>query len=227
MPEIVKEASRSVVVVTVHDAKGDDLALGSGFFVTADGFLVTNFHVIDGASSASVETADGDIYDAVFVADSDKRKDLVVLKIKALNLPISRLGDSDNIAVGQHVIAIGNPLGVLPGSVSDGIVSAVRQLEGYKVIQTTAPISPGSSGGPLLNDLGQVVGITEGGFKGQNLNIAIPINYLKPLLPSVRLDQMKILADFKVNALKVAKAEEPEKTPAAPTRLRMPSLDGA
>jgi hypothetical protein len=163
--------------------------------VKPEGIIVTNYHIIKGAHAASVRTSDGDMYDDVFVVDTDKRKDLAVLRIKALNLTTSKLGDSDTIEVGQHVIAIGNPMG-LTGSVSDGIVSAVRQAEGYKVIQTTAPISPGSSGGPLLNDLGEVIGVTFANLGGQSLNLAIPINYAKPIIQFGENRRPMTLAEF-------------------------------
>jgi serine protease Do len=179
--DVAKQHSIEIVQIIAHDKQGKDRGTGSGFIVKSEGVIVTNYHVIDGAYSASVKIANGDIYDGAFIIDADKRKDLAILKIKALNLPVARLGDSDKIEVGQHVIAIGNPLG-LTNSVSDGIISAIRQVEGYKVIQLTAPISPGSSGGPLLNDAGEVIGVTFAGLGGQNLNLAIPINYAKPII---------------------------------------------
>ena len=102
--------------IVTQDRNGRNLGTGSGFIVKPEGVVVTNYHVIEGAHSASIKTADGDIYDGAFVVDADRRKDLAILKIKALNLPVVKLGDSDKIEVGQHVIAIGNPLG-LTGSV--------------------------------------------------------------------------------------------------------------
>lgn len=205
--EVAKQHSKSIVLIVAQDKNGRELVTGSGFIVKPEGTIVTNCHVIIGAYAASVRTADGDIYDAVFVADTDKRKDLAVLKIKALNLPTSKLGDSDRIEVGQHVIAIGNPMG-LTGSVSDGIVSAIRQVEGYKIIQTTAPISPGSSGGPLLNDLGEVIGVTFANVEGQNLNLAIPINYAKPILQFAENNRLMTLAEFNSADLKSAPASQ-------------------
>jgi S1-C subfamily serine protease len=193
--EVAKQHSRSIVQIVTQDRSGRTLVTGSGFIVKPEGVVVTNYHVIQGAHAASIKTADGDIYDGAFVVDADKRKDLAILKIKALNLPVVKLGDSDKIDVGQHVIAIGNPLG-LTGSVTDGIISAIRQVEGYKVIQLTAPISPGSSGGPLLNDLGEVIGVTFAGLGGQNLNLAIPINYAKPLIQFGENSKLVSLEEF-------------------------------
>ena len=193
--DVAKQHSRSIVQIFAQDRDGKEIATGSGFIVKPEGVVVTNYHVIERAHTASVKTADGDIYDGALVVDADKRKDLVILRIKALNLPVAQLGDSDKIEVGQHVIAIGNPLG-LTGSVSDGIVSAIRQVEGYKVIQLTAPISPGSSGGPLLNDFGEVIGVTFAGLGGQNLNLAIPINYVKPLVQFGENNRLVPIAEF-------------------------------
>lgn len=193
--EIAKQHSKSIVQIVAQDRKGNPLGAGSGFIVKSEGVILTNYHVIKGAHTASVKTADGDIYDGALVMDSDRRKDLVLLRIKAMNLPVAKLGDSDKVEVGQHVIAIGNPMG-LTGSVSDGIVSAIRQLEGFKVIQLTAPVSPGSSGGPLLNDFGEVIGVTFADLGGQNLNLAVPINYAKPLIQFAENNRLVSIAEF-------------------------------
>ncbi len=211
---VAKKESATVVEITVFDQDGKVLSSGSGFIVRADGVLVSNNHVIDGASSASVTLPNGDIFDDVTLLDSDKRRDLVLLKIKALNLLVSRLGDSDAVDVGQHVIAIGNPEGLVR-SVSDGIVSAMRQADGFKVIQVTAPVSPGSSGGPLFNDDGQVIGVTSGAMDGQNLNLAVPINYLKPLLLDIDRRTAQTLAAYNAGRLKTAKAPDASTTKTA------------
>jgi S1-C subfamily serine protease len=215
--EVAKRESDSVVTITLRDKSGAFLQSGSGFIVRSNGVVITNFHVIDGAFEASIKTFNGDIYDAVFVVDTDKRKDLAILRIKALNLPVVMLGDSDKIEVGEHVIAIGTPLGFLTQSVSDGIVSAVRQFEGYKMIQTTAPVSPGSSGGPLLNDQGEAIGVTAGQFVGQNLNLAVPINYVKPLILALDVNQQKTLADFNAGSLKTAPPKGATHAPSSAT----------
>lgn len=204
---VAKNASATVVEITTYDKDHKALASGSGFVVRADGVVASNNHVIDGAYAASIALPNGDVYDDVAVLDSDKRRDLVVLKIKALNLQVSRLGDSDTLDVGQHVIAIGNPEG-LARSVSDGIISAIRQGDGFRVIQTTAPISHGSSGGPLLDDVGRVIGITFGALDdGQNLNLVLPINYLKPILLEVDRRTSQTLAAYNAGHYKTAKAE--------------------
>jgi S1-C subfamily serine protease len=201
---VAKKESTSVVEIMTADQTGKPLGNGSGFIVRADGILLTNHHVIDGASTASVTLANGDIYDDITVLDSDKRRDLALIKIKALNLPVSQIGDSDALEIGQHVIAIGNPEG-LARSVSDGIISAFRQGDGFRVIQTTAPISHGSSGGPLMNDSGQVIGITYAALmEGQNLNLAVPINYVKAMLQEVDRHAAQTLLAYNSGRLKSA-----------------------
>ncbi|MGD0199199.1 MAG: trypsin-like peptidase domain-containing protein [Bryobacteraceae bacterium] len=224
LPELARSVSPSVVAIATRDQNGNFLGQGTGFVVAPDGLIATNFHVVDGAYAASVILANGDIYDAVFVADADRRKDLVLIKIKALNLRPAKLGDSDAIQIGQHVVTVGNPSG-LAGSVSDGIMSGVRQLVGMKILQITAPISPGSSGGPLLNDAGEVIGVTQATLAGQNLNFAVPVNYLKPLINFLNQSQLTTLAAFNAGALKSA-AAKPAK-PKADQSASNTTLDGA
>ncbi|HEX7358848.1 MAG TPA: trypsin-like peptidase domain-containing protein, partial [Bryobacteraceae bacterium] len=145
--DIARAVRPSVVVITTQDQGGNPLEQGSGFIVASDGLIATNVHVVDGAYSATVELENGDVYDSVWVVAFDRRRDLALIRIKALNLHPVRLGDSDNLKVGEHITAIGNPSG-LTDTVSDGILSAQRQVDGITLLQVTAPISPGSSGGP-------------------------------------------------------------------------------
>jgi hypothetical protein len=171
--------------VVVSDKGGNGIAEGSGFLVSRDGKLVTNYHVIENAASAIVKFPNGAFYAVQGVLGTDKVKDLAVLKLSGTDFPFLPLGDSGKVQVGETVVAIGNPL-ALEATVSNGIVSAVRELEGedrLRVIQTTAPISPGSSGGVLLNLKGEVVGVTTFHLvSGQNLNFAVPADYIRPLL---------------------------------------------
>lgn len=180
---IATEQGRTVVYIATQSKIGLNIGTGSGFLVSKDGLLVTNFHVTEDAHVAVVKLSNGDVYDSIGVINIDPRKDIAVLKIKAQNLPYVSLGDSDTLNVGEKVIAIGNPAG-LEQTVSDGVISGIRKSEeGLKIIQISAPISPGSSGGPLFNSKGKVIGITTATIEGaQNLNFAIPINYLKPLI---------------------------------------------
>lgn len=226
LPELARLVSPSVVLITTRDQEGNPLGQGSGFIVSSDGLIATNLHVIEGASAASVQISNGDIYDTVLVADVDRRRDLALLSIKALNLHPAKLGDSEKLQVGQHVATVGNPSG-LAGSLSDGIISAIRQVEGMTLLQITAPISHGSSGGPLLNDSGEVIGFTRGAIEGQNLNIAVPVNYLKPLITFLNRAVLTTLADFNVGNLRAsaesAKTEQPKTEQYAKSAL----MDGA
>jgi len=169
--------------------------IGSGFIIREDGVIVTNAHVVAGASNVSIAMRDGKTYPAKLVG-VDETNDLAVVKIDAKNLPVSQLGTSGDLLVGEWVIAIGNPFGFVLGnsepSVSVGVVSAVgRNLTGrgegggvyLDMIQTDAAINPGNSGGPLVNALGQVIGVNSsiyspsGGSVG--LGFAIPIDRTK------------------------------------------------
>jgi S1-C subfamily serine protease len=208
LPDVARAVSPSVVLIVTSDKNGNPLAEGSGFVVDSNGLIATNLHVIKGAYSASVTLPNGDTYDSVWVADADARKDLALIQIKAVGLTPVRLGDSDAVQVGQHVVAVGNPSG-LANSVSDGIVSAVRQGEGMRLLQITAPISGGSSGGPLLNDGAEVIGVTYKTVEGsQNLNFAVPTNYLKPMVRFLDRSRMQTLPEFNVGSLKSAETQE-------------------
>jgi serine protease Do len=176
----------------VYQQKGG----GTGFVIREDGLIATNRHVVDSTqASYSVVTSDGKTYDATVVA-RDPMADLAVIKINAKGLQVADLGDSDQLVLGQQVIAVGNALGQYQSSVTAGVVSGIgrvitagdnagssEKLEG--VIQTDAAINPGNSGGPLLNLSGQVVGInTAVDQQGQSIGFAIPINSVKSALDS-------------------------------------------
>ena len=166
-------------VVTVHTASGH----GSGVIVDSTGIVVTNLHVIENETDLEVVLANGDIYDDIAVVDVDQRRDLVVLKLKAYNLVPAAMGDSDDIRVGDRVVLVGSPEG-FDSTVSEGVISAIRDTgAGYSVIQTSAPASPGSSGGGMFNAYAELVGIvTSQARQGQNLNFAVPFNYARGLL---------------------------------------------
>jgi len=184
IPAIAQAAKGAVVSVIVSDKDGSPVAQGSGFLVSKDGRIVTNYHVIREGHSAIVKLPDG----AFFVVDGmlafDKTRDIAIIKAHGENFHTVPLGDSSRVQVGDEIVAIGNPLS-LESTVSNGIVSGVRAIgeEGGKLLQITAPISPGSSGGPLFNMAGEVVGITSMYLiGGENLNFALPINDAKQLL---------------------------------------------
>ncbi len=181
--EIYTKCSPAVVYVTVYDAYGNRLQSGSGFFIDSAGTLVTNYHVIQGGSSAKVTTIDNQTYDITGVFDYDILNDIALLKVNGDNFPVLTVSD-DTVAAGDTVYAIGSPLG-LSNTISSGIVSnASRIYNNVNYIQVTAPISSGSSGGALINAYGSVIGITSGALYSdssvsQNLNLAVPITNLK------------------------------------------------
>ena len=174
--DVVKRSSDAVVLIVISDSAGQETALGSGFIISADGEIVTNYHVIKEAHSAIVKLSNGAFFPVSGVLASAADKDLAIIKVNGKNLPYLQLGEIDKLHVGDHVVAIGSPLG-LEGTVSDGIVSAIRDVSNQKWIQTTAPVSHGNSGGPLLDMSNHVVGVITWGVNlelGQNLNFAAP-----------------------------------------------------
>lgn len=162
---------------------------GSGVIITADGYIVTNNHVIEDASSVTVRLSDGTEYSAVIVG-KDSQTDLAVLKIDAKDLQSALLGDSSKLTVGESAIAIGNPLGELGGTVTEGIISALdREItidgETMSLLQTSAAINPGNSGGGLFNLYGELIGIVNAKSSGsdiEGLGFAIPINTAKEVI---------------------------------------------
>lgn len=181
-PREIAARSRPAVVVIRAMNSGDVVGQGSGFIVSADGTLVTNRHVIEDADRLQVELASGEVYDNVFLVSDDARRDLAILRIPAANLPTLPLADDQELAVGDAVYVMGNPLG-LDGTFSNGLLSAKRTFEGVSLIQITAPISPGSSGGPVLNAQGEVVAVATLMMReGQNLNMAVPARYAAGLI---------------------------------------------
>ena len=187
-PQVIQNVLPSVVGVNVETMMG--AGSGSGIIFSDDGYIVTNQHVIDGAMSVKVKLSDATEYDATIVGQ-DARTDLAVLKINAQNLPAATIGDSDQLVQGEGVLVIGNPLGeTLSGSTTQGIISALgREIEiDGKImhyIQTDAAINPGNSGGALVNQAGQVVGVTSAKISetsAEGLGFAIPINEAIPVI---------------------------------------------
>ena len=194
---IAKKAFGSTVLLVMEDANGQPLSLGSGFFVGA-GEIASNLHVVEGAVRGYAKLVGQKTkHDLEGITAVDPRRDLVVLKIAVADPPVLPLGNSDAIQVGEPVYAVGNPQG-LEGTFSQGVVSSIREVGTDKLLQITAPISPGSSGGPVLNGKGEVIGVSVATFRGgQNLNFAIPSNYLKLLLEEA--GSAKPLAQAKTN----------------------------
>jgi len=179
--DIIKDASPSVVKIVVYDITGTKRGEASGFFI-ARGKIVTNAHVVDGAYSAEVHSL-LNRYEQITISKRDNDVDLALLTVNGVEEPSMALADTGELRPGQRVLAIGNPLGLVR-TVTDGLISAVRGVPGVlQIIQISAPISPGSSGGPLLNLRGEVIGVTSAGMsEGQNLNFAIGIETLKQFL---------------------------------------------
>ena len=171
---------------------------GSGFILTPDGYIVTNYHVVGDADTVKVTLYNGDSYDAQYIG-GDEDYDIAVIKIEATDLPNVTLGNSDSLNVGDHVLAIGNPLGELTFSMSEGIASSVNRaidVDGtpFNMIQVTAAINPGNSGGPLFDLRGNVVGVTTAKYSGETvtgatiegIGFAIPINDVREILSELR-----------------------------------------
>jgi len=184
LPELVRRIKPSAVAIETFDAKGATISRGSGFFIS-NNKIITNRHVIEKSNRVEVHLMNGKKFTARGVLAIDGEGDLALLQVDipqnlAVALPIEKIAPQE----GESIVVVGNPFG-LEGSVSNGIVSAVRTIPGYgKIIQITAPISPGSSGSPVVNMRGQVIGVASlQAAEGQSLNFAIP---------SERISQLKI-----------------------------------
>ena len=174
--EIAANTRPAVVTVAALSA-GEQIGFGSGFFIRQDGILLTNLHVVEGADSLQVTLESAEIFDNVFYVARDDRRDLIVLKIPATMVPTIPVGDDRLSVVGDSVYVLGSPLG-FQGTFSDGLLSSKRIEDGVNYLQITAPISEGSSGGPVLNADGEAIGVaTLTIVDGQNLNLAIPARY--------------------------------------------------
>ena len=181
--EIAASIGPAVVYIETYDKNGKELYTGSGFIVEEGGKVVTNYHVIEDAHSIYVKVLNRSTYPVEKVMAYDIDRDIAVLRIGGSNLPTVKLGDSSNIVTGQRVLTIGSPLG-LENTISEGLISNKnRIIDGYNYIQTSAPISSGSSGGVLLDYSGEVIGVTVGSYiDGQNMNLVVPINEVTPYL---------------------------------------------
>jgi hypothetical protein len=180
--EIAERARAATVQIRALDARGDVIGQGTGFFLSTQGLIGTNLHVIRRAHALQVETLSGDTYDLVFYVTADARRDLAILKIPVDDARPLPLALDSAIAVGERLYVMGNPLGQT-GTFSDGLVSANRTVDGVSLLQMTAPVSPGSSGGPVLNARAEVIGMATLMLReGQNLNYAVPVRYIRPLL---------------------------------------------
>ena len=190
VPEVAALVKNSVVEITTEQIVTGSFmqqyvseGAGSGVIITADGYIVTNHHVIDGATNINVRLADGTEYAAKLIA-SDSKSDLAVIKIEATELTPAAYGSSAELQVGETVVAVGNPLGELGGTVTQGIISALdREITidstTMRLLQTDTAINPGNSGGGMFNTSGQLVGIVNAKSAGEEiegLGFAIPID---------------------------------------------------
>ena len=188
----------SAVSTNIFGQQTESASSGSGFVITQDGYIVTNQHVVSGASSVNVTLYNGDTYPATVVG-GDSDYDVAVLKIEATGLQAVTLGKSADVNVGDTVMAIGNPLGELTFSMSSGIVSCVNRainVEGtpFNMIQVDASINPGNSGGPLMNLYGEVVGIVSAKYSSysntsvEGIGFAIPTASIRPIVNALLAD---------------------------------------
>ena len=183
--QISTKCASSVFFIQVYGRDGYPLRTGSGFFINSNGMAVTNYHVITGAYSATITLADGTKKDVEGLYDGSEGDDTAIIKIEGSGYKPLPLGDSEAVAAGQKVFAIGSPLG-LDNTISEGIISNTnRKMDNTEYIQITAPISPGSSGGALLDAFGNVIGITSAYISdstAQSLNLARRISLLSHLI---------------------------------------------
>ena len=186
-PQIAEKALAATVYLEMQDSNGVPLGFGSGFFVR-DNLIATNYHVIEGAARGTAKlVGQFSTYTIEGVTATDKTNDLALLKVTVSGIKPLPLGNSSDVKIGETVYVAGNPKG-LEGTFSDGIISSRRDQYTKERLQMTAPISPGSSGGPVLNSKGEVIGISFMTLVGgQNLNFAIPSRYLTELLPESTL----------------------------------------
>lgn len=173
----IKSADFSAITDDVLQAVvsiSTDVGQGSGVIIDSKGYIVTNVHVINGAAAVRAATYSGNTYNVKTLVGYDSKYDIAVLKVDAAGLKYLDFGDSDDVKVGEKVIAAGSPAG-LSFTVTEGIVSAFRTFSGVKYIQTDVPINPGNSGGPLVNTKGEIIGINNfkvGGFESLGFAIA-------------------------------------------------------
>ena len=193
-PDAIVIASKSVVKLNCYDRSGDLYATGSGFACFEDNVIVTNYHVIeDGVYSIEASAEDGTKFDIKYILAVDEARDIAILSTATPhNLTLLQPGNSNTLQKGEKVVAIGSPLGLL-NTVSTGVFSGYTNENGMDVLQFTASISSGSSGGALFNDKGEVLGITFASYEvGQNLNLAIPMTQVERIWNNRKSTEMTI-----------------------------------
>lgn len=188
--KIFKENNQAVVVVVTYDGTGKAISQGSGFAVRRDGVIITNYHVISNAKSIKIKVGAKSL-NVVGIIDLDKGNDIAILKVNAKNLSTVKLGSLKKSSIGEKVYVISSPQG-LENTLSDGILSGKRETApGKFVIQITAPISPGSSGGPVFNDDGLVLGVATFLLKdSQSLNFAMPVDVFSDKINNTKVTEL-------------------------------------
>jgi S1-C subfamily serine protease len=180
--EVAKKCMGSTVSIIAVDSEQHPIALGSGFII-GTGKVITNVHVIEGASSAIIKTDNSDeTHEGTQFIQIDRQNDLILILVPTLKSNALEINSIKLPEIGSRIFAIGNPRG-LNGTISEGIVSGVRTDNNRDLFQISAPISPGSSGGPILNENGELIGVSVSSItSGQNLNFAIPVKYVDKLI---------------------------------------------
>lgn len=221
--EIAERIGPATVVVQT-ERQGASVFSGSGFLVDRSGIVITNLHVVAGATRIQIRLPTGSVHEVIGVGGVDKTRDLAVLKVSSFDFPIVELGNSDNVKPGHQVVVIGTALGILENTVTNGIISGIRKREDYRLFQMDAAVSPGSSGGPVVNQQGQVIGVTVSKLtQGESLNFAVPICYARDLLQvEITLGLKKLTSARKAQAAPVQQGQPSFAEPAQqmPTRWR-------
>ncbi len=231
--QVVERVSPSAVTILLGKGDGQVAGVASGVIIRDDGVILTANHVLQGMREAQVRLKSGEIYDQVELIASDERRDIAALRIPALGLPVLPIGDSANVASGAAVFVVSNGAG-LPWTASSGILSALRMADevpgagsGYRILQFTAPLAPGSSGGVLVDADASILGIVIGTFSvGQNVNFAVPIDSVAGLANAsggMRFDSGARLQSLAMKTTTPAAISvNPPAAPLAPPNLTLP-----
>src|SRR5712692_4439331 len=231
--QVVERVSPSAVSILVGKGDGQVAGVASGVIIRSDGVILTANHVVRGMREVQVRLKSGEIYDQVELIASDERRDVAALRIPATGLPVLPIGNSTNAASGATVFVVSNALG-LPWTASSGILSATRMADdvpgagsGYRILQFTAPLSPGSSGGVLVDVEARILGIVVGSLSvGQNVNFAVPIDTIAGLgnaSGGARFDSGARLQPFGAKGTTAATTPVgPPAAPATPPNFTLP-----
>ncbi len=227
LSQIARRCTPAVVSIASFDRKGRPLSGGSGFFSSRGGDLVTCRHVLSGCHRAVLRTSEGTEGKILFISKAGPRLDLVVARTSLNHTTPLPLGDSDGLSIGERIMTMGNPPG-LPGALSLGKVHHLREMGSFDLIQMTAPVLPGCSGGPVLNARGEVVGISTAFLNlGPDLNFALPVNELATLQPVhlelSRLHKMKARLEAVVHENKVVDVWMRENASQVPAAAKWPT----